>query len=226
MWLSFGTASWLYGLANIGLIIGLIIGVISTALVVWTGKIKEEYLSKELANSKERTAALEKLSGEAKIAIAAANERAGEAEQKAAEAKLALQKFKEPRRLSSEQHAVLVKKLKQFAGTEYDLAAKDSEPLDFALDIERALRDAGWTIRSWTDGGIFTNLPGRDFVVGHVVLDGVDVQMRDPSLSSVRDAFVNALEISGFEGVRGSAANASPEDPNRGVLHIMIGTKP
>ena len=154
------------------------------------------------------------------------DEKIAEANARAAEALLALERFKKPRRLNSEQHAVLVETLKQFAGAEFDLAAKDSEPLDFALDIERALRDAGWITRSWTGGGIITNLPGREFVVGNVVLDGVDVQMRDPSLSSARDAFVNALKLTGFEGVRGSAASVPPEDPNRRVLHIMFGTKP
>ena len=154
------------------------------------------------------------------------DEKIAEANARAAEASLALERFKKPRRLTSEQYTVLVETLKQFAGTEYDLAAKDSEPLDFALDIERTLTDAGWTIRSWTGDGIITNLPGREFDVGNVVLDGVDVQMRDPSLSSARDAFVNALQLLGFEGVRGSAAKALPENPSRGVLHIMFGTKP
>lgn len=171
----------------------------------------------ELAVAKDRQLAIDLKGKDEKIA---------EANARAAEAMLALEKFKRPRRLTSEQHALLIEKLKPFAGTEYDLAAKDPEPLDLALDIESALRAAGWTIRSWTDGGIVTNLPGRPFVVGHIVLSGIDVQMRDPDLSNARDAFVNALTLAGFEGVRGSAANVPPEYPNRSVLHIMIGTKP
>jgi hypothetical protein len=73
MWPSLGTAAWLYDVANFGLIIGLVVGVISTVLVVWMGNVKEEYLKRELANSRERTASLEKQSGESKIAIAKAN---------------------------------------------------------------------------------------------------------------------------------------------------------
>jgi hypothetical protein len=153
------------------------------------------------------------------------DEKIAEANARAAESLLALERFKKPRRLSSEQHALLVENLKRFAGTEYDLAANDPESLDFALDIERALGDAGWTIRSWTDEGIVTTLPGRSFCVGQIVLNGVDIQMRDPSVSSVRDALVNALTHFGFENVRGSAAKAPTDDPNRSVIHIMVGTK-
>jgi hypothetical protein len=69
MWPSAETASLLYNLANIGLIVGLVIGVVSTIVVVWMGNVKEEYLDKALADSHERTALLEKQSGESLIAI-------------------------------------------------------------------------------------------------------------------------------------------------------------
>ncbi len=91
MWPSLKTASLLYDLANIGLIIGLVVGVISTVLVVWMGNVKEEYLNRELANSRERTASLEKQSGESKVAISKANADAAQslATAKQAEANLA-----------------------------------------------------------------------------------------------------------------------------------------
>jgi uncharacterized membrane-anchored protein YhcB (DUF1043 family) len=62
MWPSLKTAVLLYDLANIGLILGLILGVVSTVLVVWMGNVKEEHLNRELADSRERTASLEKQS--------------------------------------------------------------------------------------------------------------------------------------------------------------------
>jgi hypothetical protein len=73
MWPSAETASSLYDLANIGLIIGLVVGVVSTVLLVWMGNVKEGYLNRALADSRERTASLEKQSGESKAAIAKAN---------------------------------------------------------------------------------------------------------------------------------------------------------
>jgi hypothetical protein len=91
MWPSLKVAAWLYDSANIGLIVGLVIGVVSTVLLVWMGNVKEEYLNRELAVSRERTASLEKQSGESKTAIAKANADAAQslASAKQAEANLA-----------------------------------------------------------------------------------------------------------------------------------------
>jgi len=91
MWPSINVAVGLYDLGNIGLIIGLVIGVISTVLVVWMGNIKEEYLNRELAVSRERTASLEKQSTESQAEIAKANAAAAQslASAKQAEANLA-----------------------------------------------------------------------------------------------------------------------------------------
>jgi len=190
-------ATSIYDAANIALIFALVVGVGATALVVWMGNIKEEYLKRAVADAQAR----------------------------AAEANLALAKFKAPRRLSSAQQALFVAKLKPFSGTEYDLSAKDPEPLDFALDIADVLTTAGWKVQTWTDSEIVTTLPKRSFAVGTVVLSGVDVQIRDPNLSAARDALVDVLTLSGFEGVRGSFASVSPESPGAKVMHIMIGTK-
>ena len=47
MWPSESGASRIYDCANVGLIFGLAIGVVSTALVVWMGKVKESYSEAE-----------------------------------------------------------------------------------------------------------------------------------------------------------------------------------
>jgi hypothetical protein len=73
MWPSPEVAAWLYDWANIGLIIGLVLGAVSTVLIVWMGNVKEEYLNLELSRSRERTASLEKQSDESRTAIAKAN---------------------------------------------------------------------------------------------------------------------------------------------------------
>lgn len=51
MWPSENWASKIYNAANVGLIVGLVVGVISTVLVVWMGKVKETYSKRELANT-------------------------------------------------------------------------------------------------------------------------------------------------------------------------------
>lgn len=55
VWPSFETAQTVYDWANIFLVVTLAVGVISTVLVVWMGKIKETYLTRELASTAEHT---------------------------------------------------------------------------------------------------------------------------------------------------------------------------
>ena len=69
MWPSLETASWLYDWSNIFLIGALVIGAVSTVLVVWMGNVKEEYLRRDL--------------GQASNAAAVANAQAARVEQAA-----------------------------------------------------------------------------------------------------------------------------------------------
>ena len=56
MWLSLENASSLNTVANWGLLVGLIIGVVSTFIMYITGGIKEQYLRAGIAKSNERAA--------------------------------------------------------------------------------------------------------------------------------------------------------------------------
>jgi hypothetical protein len=49
--LSESFANWLNGLANWGLVVSLVVGVISTVLIVWTGNVKEDFLKKQLGDA-------------------------------------------------------------------------------------------------------------------------------------------------------------------------------
>jgi len=60
MWPSEEWASRVSDWANLGLIVSLVLGVLSTALLVWMGSVKEGYLKRELANTNLRAANLEK----------------------------------------------------------------------------------------------------------------------------------------------------------------------
>jgi hypothetical protein len=73
MWPSLKLATLFFDVANVGLIVGLILGAVSTVVVVWMGNVKEEYLNRELSDSRERTATLEKQSFESRLSIAKAN---------------------------------------------------------------------------------------------------------------------------------------------------------
>jgi hypothetical protein len=110
MWPSENFASRLYGWANIGLIVGLVIGVIATILIVWMGNTKESYLAKRVS--------------EANSAAAEANERAENARERAAKLELealALRKdllLQGPRAslLIGDERQKLISTLKPYAG--------------------------------------------------------------------------------------------------------------
>jgi hypothetical protein len=59
MWPSESWASTLYNAANIGLIAGLVVGAISTIMLVWMGNVKETYLRTSLAKTNRQAAQLQ-----------------------------------------------------------------------------------------------------------------------------------------------------------------------
>jgi hypothetical protein len=246
MWPSAETAALLYNLANIGLILGLVVGVVSTILVVWMGNVKEAYLNRSLTESRERTASLEKQTAESQIAIAKANadaaqslatatqaesnladaneraakahERAAEAERKAAEAQLALEKFKAPRVLSSVDQKVIISKISKFAGQEYTVTTfwDLKESLAFSNQLHQTLLTAGWKYIPPGEGG--------SFLLGG--LAGVQVWVHpaaDPPVRAAADGLVAVLE---------QIAQAptlklqNPKNAKDNKIHLNVGTKP
>ena len=222
--------------ANIFVICSLVFtflaGKVNIVSKYYLNKAKDEQIEKDKQKSQEGIASLKtkaeelKLDSEkAKEGIAIANQIAAEANARAEEAKLELAKFRAPRSLTEKQRAKIVADLKKFSGTVFDISASDNEGLEFAVVIADALIKAGWTCRNWADGGIGINLPGRPYIAGTVFAKGLVIQIRDPSLSKARDALVNTLKLVAPEGLVGRDA-ISPNDPNRNVMHIIVGTKP
>jgi hypothetical protein len=167
MWPSEKTASSLYDFANIGLIIGLGVGIVATVLVVWMGGVKERYLQQHLADTNERAAQ--------------ANERASKADERAAQANLELAKLKTPRSLTAEQQARISEALKPFGKKQFDVAISVmDEPKTLLPMIESALRHAGWQEIDWKGNGNIAEIgytrEGLP-IVGIVPLSGVVLQM-------------------------------------------------
>lgn len=131
--------------ANVALVFSLVIGVVSTALVVWSGGLKEEYLNRELAQSKERTAQLElaRVQLEAKIA---------------------------PRRLSQEQQNDLAKALASLPKMRGTLIPSPSTPESemFARALASPLISSGWDINILPGTPTATLLFPTGVVVGHI----------------------------------------------------------
>ena len=120
---SLQTVTLMYDWANVALILSLVVGVIATAVIVWAGGRKEEYLDLELAQSKERTAQLELARAQIEVKIA-------------------------PRRLTQEQQNALTKKLSPLEKQRGTLIASPSTPESewFARVLGAPLIAAGWSI--------------------------------------------------------------------------------
>jgi hypothetical protein len=221
-----GSVNWWHTTIVVMIIVAAIVAVVIGA-TQWIALKKAEQLADKqalLSSAKEKQLALDLKDKDSQIAEA--NARAEEAKLKTARLELALAKFKAPRRLTQNQRAKLVASLKEFSGTAFDISASINETLIFALDIESTRTEAGWDRRSWTGGGTAINLPGRPFVAGFVITEGIDIQIFNPGLSKARDALVNELRLAGFERVIGSDVDVPPEYTNRNVMHINVGTKP
>jgi hypothetical protein len=123
MWPSEELANRLYDIANIGLVVGLVIGIVSTVGLVWTGNVKERYLRTQLADTQKETA-----------------QALREAEK--------LRSESQPRRLTGVQKDKLRALLAAGQPDHITVVSRvmDSESLDFADDLAAVLREANWDV--------------------------------------------------------------------------------
>lgn len=167
MWPSLESANRISDFANWGLVASLVVGVISTVLIVWMASTKEGYWDRERDAARERIAGLvkdtERLSGDAEAAkaeiataqnnaatanerAAAANERAAALEKEATQARLEQERLKglvnwrviDPAKISA-----LASALRQSTGTvTLRYVATDAEAVGVAVQISKALEEA------------------------------------------------------------------------------------
>lgn len=178
MWPSEEWASRIYDWSNVGLLVGLVIGVISTCLVVWMGNVKEAYFKNQIAVTKQDTAL--------------ANERAAKAMESATLAEnknlilesqlLTLRKQTEARRLTGEQKIKLANLLSnENGGVAIVSPMADGEAFDFADDFDSALQAA-----HWQTGRIKNHITSR-FGVSLLTVEGTAL----PSTKKLSDALTS-----------------------------------
>ena len=215
------TANHIADVANWFFIGSLVVGVASTILIVWMAGVKEAYWEKDRAESAERVAALVVQGDQLRKDSAEANARA-------LEAQLALEKFKAPRRLSSEQQSRIVDKIRVFSGQRFDMAVNSGDPEAGALldTIETILTRAGWEQVDWRGGDIVFARSQRR-VVGMISMVGVFAQMEKDKASAFEVAAVILMGSLNIEGIESKAeAGAVTVAENKDVMHIMVGKKP
>jgi hypothetical protein len=203
MWPSLATASWLYNLANWFLIGALVIGAASTVLIVWMGNVKEGYLSRDLS---------------------AMNERAATAEKAAEEAKLALEMYKAPRSISSEQQEVIGAAIKPFGGQTYSLSmATGAEPMNLLVVIDSIFQRAGW-VRGGPFGSVLVSTPvGK---VGVNAISGVSVRAAPSHEEAYRERIHILAAALSAAGIAAGAAQDPNVETTPTTINVMVGSKP
>lgn len=207
MWPSLETATWLFDAANTILVVSLVFGVASTAIVVWMGGVKEAYLKSELANT---------------------NERAAKAEQQTAEARLQLEQLRKqalPRHITQAQQGAIAGKLSGFNNQMV------------ALGVNPSTNENEWLVRwlgaAFSMAGWKVEMNTGDAARNRFVPDGILVQStRHPHSITVAEKVAEALNA---EGLFTSAAPildldlpppGDMSDPRSFRLLVIVGDKP
>jgi hypothetical protein len=153
MWPSLPAANQIADWANIFFIGSLVVGVVSTVLIVWMSGVKEAHWEKDRTESAERIATLAAQGDQLRKDTAEANARA-------LEAQLALERFRAPRSLTAEQQSELRAKLLPFAGTisrVWTMPAGSPDTAGLAGLLIHVLEQANWSV------GRATSLSGQSF---------------------------------------------------------------
>ena len=224
MWPSLSAANQIADWANIFFIGSLVVGVVSTVLIVWMANVKDGYWERARQDSDERIASLTAQGDQLRKDTADANARA-------LEAQVALEKFKQPRLLSEQQMSAIAEKLKRFVGTKFDAAVipGDPEAMIRLSHITATLEKAGWVWVEWTapEGQIAMTytIPTKPSI-GQLGFLGLTLQINPAhgrALSAPADALGLALIAEGIETTLDVIDNASV--PNRETVHVIVGKK-
>ena len=160
---------------------------------------------------------------ENEVKIADSNARAesaklssAEANARAAEANLALEKFKAPRFLSTQEIQLIVSRVSKFAGQEYEVTPywDSKESLDFSNQLHESLTTAGWKYLPHGSGSmLFAGTAGVQVWVH---------PNADISVKNAADSLVSTLNELAKAPVLRMQDAATPND-NR--IRLNIGTK-
>ncbi len=183
-----------------------------------------------IAEAHKQTAALEVQAAQAREGIAAAdaraaqaNEGAAEANARAIEAKLALEKYKEHRRLNDEEKAEIAQRVSGLKGVQFAIGHADVESLHLGIDAAHALVAGGMDWVDWPFLMNTTNLPHDGRTAAMIQLLGTVIRVYNPAQVATRDLIASALGGPKFEGT--NVEGPDPSVPGFAVVLVMVGAK-
>ena len=238
MWLSFETAALVQTVSNFFLVGALAVGVVATALSLWMGKIKEDYLKRDIASANAVSAGAQAEAARANEGAALAQQRAAEAQQRAAEAnlraeeeRLARLKIEErlaPRSLTRAQQATLTGRLKPFPGTAINVLQIGESPeiTNFRSQLVSAIRAAGWRVIASVAVG-----SGAGVGIGVGTVDDADAPAATAAtaLQSALREIGLAVEDLGRqkrEAWPGFVMRPTGEEVNKAPIRLYVASKP
>ena len=144
------------------------------------------------------------------------------------EAELQLEKMRAPRLLEEDQKARIVKRLKAFAGTHFDLAIRpESEPQAFAEQIAATLQAAGWIRQAKQNAGsLVIKIPGKPnaaIATGFLGLGAEIDTSRANEWGNILASLADGFTDEGFP-MRSNVASDGTAPPD--AVHVFIGSKP
>ncbi|MGC1777091.1 MAG: hypothetical protein WBB34_04040 [Xanthobacteraceae bacterium] len=221
MWPSLPLANRIADIANLFFIASLVVGVVSTIVIVRMTGVKERYWDADRTASAEKIATLTTQGEQLRKDTAEANARA-------AEAQLALERYKAPRIILEEDRPKLIAALVNFAGTKAAIyvLGDGPEPNALAASLQNTLSRALWDVATW-------NWSGAGAATGVIVFP-------KPGSGTEIDTICEAL-VAGLNSVGVGAAKQQwpgpdwdhfggmlngPSNPTAAPIRIVIGTKP
>jgi hypothetical protein len=188
MWPSLPTANHIADVANWFFIGSLVVGVVSTILIVWMAGVKETYWEKDRTESAERIALLATQGDQARAELGIAQADIAKANENALKLQLLLSgeiRKNAWRRLSKEQHDVISE------------AARGSLPLKVGMGFDgndpEASMYASDLIKAFEDGGAIVNPQPSALFIGQMPVSGmIFAKTKDFDSSAIQEAFARA----------------------------------
>jgi hypothetical protein len=239
-WPSLEWAAWWFDRAGFVLIGALVVGVATTAIIVWMGIVKEHHwdLARETAqlriaqldNETARLHAQNVLTSDSLLAnvhAARSNAITGQATRTVTERIAVAQGLVDPKSISEAGRSLnAIPKVKPFAGSKFDAAvtSSDIELGTLLVTLEVALKNAGWLQieRSYPIAGVGIFAVDRK---GGPALVRIEVDgSKDPEPITAAGALASALNE---EGIAAKIEMRTETDAaNANVIHILVGPKP
>jgi hypothetical protein len=215
MWPSLPAANHVADVANWFFIGSLVVGVVSSILIVWMAGVKEGYWEKDRAESAERIASLRVQGDQLRKDTAEANA-------SALKSALALEEFKAPRILSPKKQAELTDKMKSYAGQEYAFAISPTiDALPLMEQIDAALGAAGW-VKVGPLGAIVV----AGAAVAYFHSAGVRVQVANSKIDDFGPLAILLAQTLTDAGVVAASAMSPDVEVRPTAIQIVIGIKP